>query len=538
VIVVPYSAAELVRLLVDSSEADSVFLANKQHKRFLEGYLATLGARTIVLEPEYIDRDYLRDYTGYYISCFHSYKRTTARLHFFEKEFNQEVFERLLSGDQTLLNVNTLEDTYLGFVVVKPLPQTILGRTCLKTYPADQGRRHFPVLQEYSSSLGGIRLRVRSLAFQEQDSVAAACATSALWSCFQATGKQFHHPIPSPTEITKAAVVSLPTNDVPETRTFPNRGLSATQMANAINSVGLDPQIIGATNEHLVKSTLYAYLKCNIPLIFGISLEEYDEGNALKPFKSMGRHAVATTGYSTGLLNTIPYGNGFKLYASRIDKIYVHDDQLGPFARMGFTQVNVPVINNGAPTGAMQLVPVMSTEWRSPNGRPAVIALPTIMVLPLYQKIRIPFEIIHDALLELDGMLEAVRAKFLPTAERPEWDIFLTTVSEFKNEVFKGAAGPYGKNASTVLKAQLPKYIWRVIGRTKTNPCCDLLFDATGIEQSSLLLLGRIYSPDLMTVLSALGSMSGVRARNLQTHHVLTNFAPGRTSGRALIIAP
>jgi hypothetical protein len=88
----------------------------------------------------------------------------------------------------------------------------------------------------------------------------------------------------------------------------------------------------------------------------------------------------------------------------------------------------------------------------------------------------------------------------------------------------------------TVLKAHLPRFMWRAIARTNGNPCCDLLFDATGIEQSSLLLLALIYSTDLMTMLSALAASAS--ANNLQTHHVLTNFAPQTVDACALIIAP
>src|SRR5262249_17736969 len=98
-----------------------------------------------------------------------------------------------------------------------PLPRTIVGRTCLKTYPHDS-RRDFPITRDYEANLFGMPLRVESLAFQEQDSVAAACATSALWSAFHGTGKQFQHPIPSPVEISKAATAHLPL----DTRTFPN----------------------------------------------------------------------------------------------------------------------------------------------------------------------------------------------------------------------------------------------------------------------------------------------------------------------------
>jgi hypothetical protein len=525
--VVEYSSQELIRLLALLSEAKEPLLLQKAHKRFFEGYLAELNARTIVVEREYIDRDYLQDYSGYYVSCFHPYRRTTARLHFFSSSFNREAFDRLLDGDAEALNVGTLQDSYLGFIVVKPLSQTVIGRTCLKTYPPDHDRRHFPLAQEYSANLAGIDLKVHSLPFQEQDSVAAACATSALWSCFHVSGRQFHHAILSPTEITKAAAISLPTTEVPETRVFPNRGLSPTQMANAINAVGLEPQILGAKDEHLIKSTTYAYLRCKVPVLLGIALLDFD-ATAIPPLVGLGKHAVATAGYSTGAGAPKPYGaTGFRLYASRIDKFYVHDDQLGPFARMSFKTITI---------GTNPPKQVMSTEWKIQGGRPEVIAIPTIMVLPLYRKIRIPFEVIHDAVLELDGMMETVRAQFFAAVERPEWDIYLTTVTEFKREVLQTANGALGKGSRSVLETPMPKFMWRVTGRSNGTTCCDLLFDATGIEQSPLLLLARIYSTDLFTMLTALAATGG--PGNYQARHILESFTPGAQPIKPLVFAP
>ncbi|MFS2015058.1 hypothetical protein ACEN88_00585 [Massilia sp. CT11-108] len=482
------------------------------HRTFLEVYLQQLGARTIVLEPAYIDKDFLHDYTGYYVSCFHNYRRVTARLHFFSSEFTQEHFVALLSGEASPLSIATLQDSYLGFVVVKPLPQTIIGRTCLKTYPSEKGRRNFPVVQRYTANLAGISLSVESLPFQEQDSVAAACATSALWSIFHATGRYFHHPILSPTEITKAGSASLPDGDMPNTRAFPNKGLTSQQMAYAINSVGLEPQVVGASHAHLVKSTLYAYMRGKIPVLFGIQLVDYDATGAT-PFRVIGRHAVAVAGYEYGTDPIVPSGQtGFRLASSRIGKIYVHDDQLGPFARMRFATVPGAHFGNPAPT-----LDVMKTEWRSniPGGE--VIALPFLMLLPLYKKIRIPFELIHDTILELDSFIEMVRAQFFAHLQRPEWDIYLTTGSDFKAEVLKDVVAGTVKDGLEILTASLPRFVWRATASHDNGIYCDFLFDATGIEQGALLVYAKVASPEFRTMFAPFAGnpVGGVQTRQI-----------------------
>ena len=198
--VVPYSAAALKRLL--SRKSAPPVVGAKLHTRYLETYFERVGAATIIVESEYIDRDFLEDFAGYYVRCFPEYERKCARLHFFTKPFSKNDVLQALDGSGLL--AGRLQTAFLGFIVVKPLPQTIIGRTCLTTYPEEQGRS-FPITRTYEANLCGLNLTVKSLAYQEQDRVAAACATSALWSVFHGTGKLFHHHIPSPVEITQAA---------------------------------------------------------------------------------------------------------------------------------------------------------------------------------------------------------------------------------------------------------------------------------------------------------------------------------------------
>jgi len=178
--VIPYSVEQLVALLAEKATSSAPEVAQKQHIHFLKSYFGKLDAKTIVVELDYIDHDYLEDYSNYYVKCFYDYHRKCARLHFFQDSFSLEDFSRVLASENEAL-LDRIKETYLGFIVVKPLPKTIIGRSCLKTYPT-AGARNYPVIRKYSANLFGIELEVSTLAYQEQDTVAAACATSALWS--------------------------------------------------------------------------------------------------------------------------------------------------------------------------------------------------------------------------------------------------------------------------------------------------------------------------------------------------------------------
>lgn len=117
----------------------------------------------------------------------------------------------------------------------------------------------------------GIPLMVETIAFQEQDQVVAACATSALWSVFQLTGQLFHHPILSPVQITKAATAGVPYRS----RAIPNEGLDPEQMASAIRDVRLEPNLLEINNVEVLFSTLYAYIRGHVPVIAGVRLSQY-----------------------------------------------------------------------------------------------------------------------------------------------------------------------------------------------------------------------------------------------------------------------
>lgn len=176
---------------------------------------------------------------------------------FFSSEFDSVKFDSIIDG-QTETQI--LQNTYLGFVVARPLPAALIGRTVLVTYPSDSGRRNYTGIRTYNVNLFGISLTVKSLAFQEQDTSLAACATVSLWSCFHKTRDLFNTSTPSPVEITRSATRYLMT-----TRPFPSRGLRIEQICNAIAGVGLDPEVYPVSPDLPLVSLAYSYLRLGLP---------------------------------------------------------------------------------------------------------------------------------------------------------------------------------------------------------------------------------------------------------------------------------
>ncbi len=496
-----YSIERLLDLFEKKPKASCHEVRAKLHTIYFRDYFACIGAKTIVVENEYVDRDYLEDYAEYYVRCFREYPRKCTRLHFFKLAFTHEDFDNCLVKRSDWLTPELLQEHYLGFIVLKPLPRTIIGRTCLITYPPE-GRRFFPATRCYDANLFGLCLKVKnSLAFQEQDSVVAACATSALWSIFQATGQLFQHQIPSPSAITNNATEILTT----ERRALPSPGLTPLEMAHAIKSVGLEPFHVNVGNHYWLKAIVYAYLRAGIPMMLGFHL--IDVSN-LEP-RYIGKHAVAITGYSLGYTDPKPFENtGFLLKAARIDKIYAHDDQVGPFSRM---VIDGQIIKDT--DGKMS--PSILTSWQGDNGDiGGRRAISEILLIPLYHKIRIPFGTIHDIVFDFDlslkNIISAVAVDLFPQYQKFEWDIYLVSVNALKEDVFR--SNDIGeKSRRELLLQSLPRYLWRASLLVDSSFMLDLLFDATDIEQGEFFVRAIEHDGDITESLQILFRVEAIQ---------------------------
>jgi len=393
------------------------------------------------------------------------------------QSFGDAEFRGYLSTASSAPTMQQFRDSYCGFIVIKPLPQTVFGRTCLRTYPTTSTRR-FPTARRFNANLFGIELGIpETLPFQEQDSVVAACATSALWSALQATAKEFQHELLTPIEITRAATDFAGA----ESRMIPNRGgLSTAMMAEAIREVGLEPLLLETPDdEDAVRAALYAYLTARIPIIMGIAL--IDTCVRGKP-RLIGEHAVAVTGYNISASRKNGSGkSAFRQRAARVDKIYAHDDQLGPFARMAFDGIAVKHQQDGRTVRSQSL----STTWPSSDGSLKVRALPRILLIPLYHKIRIPYADVFQAIIELDGFLKTLS---LPGQLRAlgtlEWDIHLTTVNDLKTGL-QQTSTLRGPARLQWLTRSMPRFLWRATGLDRDRAMLDVLFDATDIHTNN-----------------------------------------------------
>ena len=483
-----YSANTLWARIAEFSSNEAGAVERSLHGVYFEEYFRALDAKTMLAELNYVDRDFLEDYAAYYVRCFHAYKRTCVRIHFFDQSITAAEFEALFGKDDAL--EQRLASSYLGFVVIRPLPERVIGRTCLKTYPAADGRS-FPITRSYKANLFGLELKVDTLAFQEQDSVIAACATSALWSAFHGTGIIFHHRIPSPVEITRAATAHV----ADDTRVLPSSGLTTAQMADAIRACDLEPFMMKPATELDLQAAVRAYVLGKVPVLLvgpvfkrEDFLPDAEASNRDEP-KVLGIHAVAVTGFRTAEAPPAAAGR-FCLEAMRIDKLYCHDDRVGPFARMEISFLD------------REKRPYLSTSSAPSTEDIGTLVFRHGILVPVYHKIRVGYLRVLREIAVFDDYLRWLRSEAVPSLECVVWDVYLTAANELKARwLAEPSVGPKRRD---LLERPLPRYVWLARGRTDEGGAVELLFDATGLEAAKLCVQFAESSTTLLSTVAAI----------------------------------
>ncbi|MDP8206081.1 MAG: hypothetical protein P9L92_05400 [Candidatus Electryonea clarkiae] len=492
-----YPQYDFPSILEEHSSGDSYYLKKKLHRKYFEDYFAAIDVKTIVIEDNYIDRDFLEDYSKYYVKSYSDPLKYCKRIHAFSSSFNEKQFtSALINNDAEFIKQNLVEK-YLGFIVLKPLPEAVIGRTCLVPYKklSDSHSRYYPIIRNYEVNLLGIELTIEGLAFQEQDTVAAACATSALWSAFHYTGISFQHPILSPIEITESVVKhGVAFNE----RAVPSKGLDLPQLIAAINDVGLEAEVIPVENPTDLKRIAYAYLKGSIPVILGAKLIEKLPGNFRNPTQfdpDMDAHAVTLIGFGVSSKNVIASANVFKTKAENLIRLYAHDDGVGPYSRLVFDDKKVPLSYNADRTARVE-VESIGTSWYGKYIREVgqVRFVPQVCIAPVYHKLRLPYKGVEER-IKLFNRIYRMASLFLNITSNQDitWDIFLSYGNLLKEEIRKDRGISEDKKKK-LLKILFPRFLWIVQAYEGDGKLVTIVYDATSFERCQNVVFVNISS--------------------------------------------
>jgi hypothetical protein len=413
-LVVPFCSEEVESLLGQSPQGE-----------YLKRYLKDLGAKTCILENEYVDKDFLIDFQKFYCRSFDHIGKFTQRLHFFKEIFSSTKFKCSLMN-----NDGVFVESYLGFVVIKPIKneydQNFIGRTLVKPYHSNSENRRRFITKTYSANLFGFHLEVNTLPFQAQDQGVSACATIALWAALHPLRTVFGIPDHSPAEITEMST-SLPS----PFRKFPSSGLTLEQMVNYIKLVDMDVEYIEAISDDVIETVVRAYLSAGLPIIADLYLDSKT---------NPARHAVVISGFKANRNN-------------ELIELFVHDDGIGPYSRV-------------KPKGTFK---IWENEW---NKEGYEVNLQHLLV-PIYPKMRLSFYRIYIEYLRIRKALE----EKLGNDVSRELELFLTTSADYKENLMKNSI----ENKIDILTKSLPRFLWVIRLKKKEQIIGDLAYDATSV---------------------------------------------------------
>lgn len=397
------------------------YAGDTEQARYIINYAKHLECAKMYIEEKYTDKDYMMDYQSFYSRSFEEIPNTVKRVFFFSDKISSE---NLIGGE---MSDDIVQELCAGFTSIKPVEDgkgnSIIGRTVLKHY--DAGKRKVFLETKQHAHMVGREMNFKTLPFKCQDVAVGACASTALWVAMNGLKDHFDIPSMSLFEITEIAS-RYPTPN--EGRMFPSKGLTHDQMCMFLHEMGLEADMVNLAeadniDEDLVESVLKAFMPANISIIAGLNL---------KHGSGEDHHAVVISGYQVS--------NGGK-----ISKIYVHDDQVGPYASVK------------SDDGFRTWIYDRKDIWRKYYDS---VELEFLMV-PLYHKIRLPFftawEFRNKAKRELQNV-PSVR---------------LANSSQYKKELREREP-----EKPTDLEQPMPKYVW-IYTFESGNNFIDIIHDAT-----------------------------------------------------------
>lgn len=426
-------------------------------------------AKTMVVEKPYVDRHYLEEYGAYYFSAFRNGGATTTRIHFFDTDFDRtklaEWVRTAASSDVERDRIqHDLDEAYIGFITVRPIPSAPIGRTILRPYKDKPTRSYIPAEGGHPVHLLGFELSARGLPFQQQEQAVGACATTALWSAMSRVVRADGGRAPTPYSVTQAA-----TRHYLQDRALPAvSGLELAQLTAAVREFGHAPYVLKPAHEHgTFALSIKCYLSSGIPAV--LVLEDHRGGY----------HAVTASGYRLGddeesaddIKVEFPEQGG-ELCSKGMSRVYVHDDRFGPYVRMKLT----PPTDPSGDTVLERVGP--------PSGDPAQRAGGKVCyaLFPLYPKLRLTARELIG--LGLD-MLPVVRSVLTDPAERAALnvEVFFMHGGRYQRRLLSSGLEDPARVEQFLSGTALSRYVGIVRFQIGDGALVDIVCDTTDIRR-------------------------------------------------------
>ncbi len=381
----------------------------------------------IVIENEYVDKDWTSLLTGHYCQLLVNHPRRSRRYHIFRDE-----------SLETVEDIFTVEnDNYYGFFTIYESYPLMRGRTLIRPELFNLDLKTCE--SEFAIHILGREFKIRCFPSIGQDGRYISCADSCLWSLLRYFSEKYcYYREIYPSEIVEANRL------LREGRNVPTRGLSVDQIINIIAEFGLTAAF---ENEDLIDKA-HGYIESGIPLLVGSEKEQ---------------HAILGIGL-TGGAEYSKKGKKIK------DGKHFHYSQKG--------RNIVCIDDNFLPYG------IINKDIRTDIKNKTI----SVILIPLYHKIIFEWnnaEKSVDFLLEDEyaGLKYAQKQQWLENCEETlVVRLFLTSSKTYKKHLFEYQLGL--ESSDILRRIPFPKLIWIAECREPddNDPAkiiCEIGIDAT-----------------------------------------------------------
>lgn len=395
----------------------------------------------VLIEYDYVDKDYRSTYYDYYAKKGRAYRRDCVRLHLFDVSVSAQLNDH---GDVVNLSEpgGRLTDHYFGYMVVRPTLHTTIGRALLSP-DIRTGATGLAIWAKHSVHLLGHRLEVAGFPWMEQHVDIAVCAHVACWAVLRHYSQRFPtHAEFLMQDITKMAREFDPGGLVP------SNGLVMAEAERVFQAAGTFPLLVTRDDEEKWASfytQLLAYLESGFPLFVGM----HDVG-----------HAAVVIGHAFTPAPQPEHANEPVPQAWRlVDHFNVIDDN------------ELPYVSVGGPSKDKVAAEVRSkTPYTADSFDQFIVALPE----KIYYSAAAVEELVPTAATELLG--------FSPGSHIFRY--FVTTMSRLRQEVRTYASQYSPEFVQLIMDLPAAQFIWVVEFATaeewaQRNVSARLILDAT-----------------------------------------------------------
>lgn len=228
---------------------------------------------TVVLEQYYVDRVYRDSYYFHYSGKHFDYERYCKRICLFDRLLQDEFFD---------MKAETLEQYFIGSIVIRPIAGRNLGRTLLNPRYFLRNDSGYIRLADYDITVYGKRLHVKAFPYSMQDGETTSCAEITILNLldyFSQKYSEYHYLLPS--SISNIAEQSS------YERRIPTVGLSYELISKIFCEAGFYPRLYATKKMEKSKfrHILQYYIESGIPIALGLKVNE------------TAKHSVVVVGY-------------------------------------------------------------------------------------------------------------------------------------------------------------------------------------------------------------------------------------------------